>query len=180
LALEEIKKYHSPNLTQFEISNHFGQVLAKKYKVDKDIVFLGTCLMDLKIGQAIKENRLQDHIRMSAEAAQKFLTREKVEQKIINTIIHCVEAHHGTIKYQSKEAEVVANADCYRFLTFRGVIAFITMVGKREINLDEIIDFVDQKAEEKWHIVSLPGVKKELGPNYKAIKKFVKGAGVVK
>ena len=79
------------------------------------IILLGVYFIDLKLGQAITEKRLADHIQMSADAAKVFLENEGVDQDTIEKIIDCIMAHHGTLPYQSLEAEICANADCYRF-----------------------------------------------------------------
>ena len=74
---------------------------------------LGTLLMDVKLRQAMEEKRIKDHIQMSYDAAKVFLAQFEIEDSILNNILHCIEAHHGTIKYDSQEAEICANADCY-------------------------------------------------------------------
>ena len=55
---------------------------------------------------------------MSRDAAVAFLKQEKADPLLIEQVAHCIDAHHGTIAYQSKEAEIVANADCCRFWLF--------------------------------------------------------------
>lgn len=170
-ALQEINKYSSPNLTQFKIANQTGQKLARKHHADPDTVLLGTILMDCKIGQALIENRLSDHIQMSADAAQKILSgKNKLAQKVIP----CILSHHKTTPFQSLEAEVVANADCYRFLTIKGFLSFIHQLGAQGINFSDAINYTNQKADEKWGIITLPDVKKELSPNYKLIKRLIR------
>lgn len=170
LALGEITKYDSPNKYHFDIANKAGQAIAEKVGANKDIVLLGTMLMDLKIGQAISENRLKDHIQMSADAARLFLENEKEQSELVSKVVDCVLSHHGTVPFKSKEAEVCANADCYRFLTPQGIFAFAVQLGKREMNLPELLDYVDKKVDEKWGIVSLSDAKKDLETNYKELK----------
>ena len=173
LALSEIKKYNAPSVFNFNLSNKKGQLLAGKYKARKDIVLLGTVLMDLKIGQALSENRLKEHIKLSSTAAKNFLEKEINDKKIIETILNCVEAHHGTIKYESKEAEIVANADCYRFLTINGFLRVIADFSREGMPFNEAIKLAEEKAEEKWSIISLPEAKNELEPDYKLIKNLI-------
>jgi|SRR3989344_9294147 len=174
LAIKEIEKYGAPSIWNFRITNRQGQILAEKYKADKNIVLLGTLLIDLKLGQALKENTIKQHIKMSTDTARKFLEKEKVSKETLEKVIHCIEAHHGNIPYQSREAEIVANADCYRFLTLRGSLMFLVdLVKKERESFDNALNYIEEKADEKWKIVSLPEVKKELKPNYKLIKELV-------
>lgn len=175
-ALEEIKKYDSPNEYHFDIANKAGQSIAEKVGADKDIVLLGTMLMDLKKGQAIFENGLRDHIQMSADAARLFLVNEKAPSDLVSKVVDCVLSHHGTVPFKSKEAEVCANADCYRFLMPQGVFAFAVQLGKREMDLPELLDYVDKKVDEKWGIVSLSSVKLDLETNYKELKDLLSKA----
>jgi HD superfamily phosphodiesterase len=179
-ALKEVEKYHSPNITHFEIANKMGQILAKKHKADKDIVMLGTIFMDCKIGQALHEGRLKDHVQISADTAIKFLQKEKVEEKTIDDVVNCVLSHHRDIAFASLEAEVCANADCYRFLTTRGALSFIAQLGKEESDLNKIFDYLESKLEEKRKIITFKDVKEELEPNYKQLKKLVLQAKKVK
>lgn len=173
LALKEIEIFGAPNRFHFEIANRQGQILAEKLGADKEVVLLGTIFMDFKIGQAIKEGRLADHINMSADAAREFLKESKVDPNLVSQVVSCVLSHHATIPFASKEAEICANADCYRFLTFRGVISFVAQLGHRGMDLEGIIDYVGRKVEEKWAIVSLAEVKAELRPSYQKLKDFV-------
>jgi len=176
-AIKEISKYGSPPLLLFEISEHHAILLADKYNANKKVILAGSYLADYKLGLALKQNRIQDHVKMSCISARKLLKRLKIEDKISDEIIHCIEAHHGTIPYKSLEAEIVANADCYRFLTMRGVVGFINNLSQRnDQDINGIIKYVEQKANEKWNVISLKEVKKELSVYYKEIQKLVYNA----
>ncbi|MEI7563092.1 MAG: hypothetical protein WCJ39_05440 [bacterium] len=72
--------------------------------------------MDLKIGQCIKENTLSEHTQRSKEESEKILRERHLDEEKIQKVMECVLYHHGTSKYPSVEAEICANADCYRFL----------------------------------------------------------------
>jgi len=172
-ALAEIKKYDAPNPIQFEIANAQGQKLAEQLKIDKHVVMLGTTLMDFKIGQALSENRLKDHIEMSKDAAADLLKPFKLPSEITDKVVNCILGHHKTHSWAFPEAEVCANADCYRFLTPRGLISFLIQIGKREMSVDESIAYARSKVEEKWNILSLDRCRKELEPNYKFLKQLL-------
>ena len=59
LAYKESKK---EVWSLFELANEQGQTLAEKLHADKNIVLLGTLLMDLKLKQASEEGRLGEHV----------------------------------------------------------------------------------------------------------------------
>lgn len=176
-AIKEIDKYGSPPMELFKLSEFHAVKLAKLYNADFDIVKMGCYFADYKLGLAFKENRLKDHIKMSLEAASGFFKKHNTDKKLADKVLHCIEAHHGTIPYKSIEAEIVANADCYKFLTARGLFAFVkSLSGRENMTLDQILDYCEEKAGEKWSIASLPEVKKELENNHMLIKKLVKNA----
>jgi len=83
---------------------------------DKDIVKLGTILMDIKLGEAKDAGCIQNHVQMSADATREFLGQGSVSSSQIDQVIACINHHHDTVGYfPSIESQIVANADCYRF-----------------------------------------------------------------
>lgn len=88
--------------------------LAESFGADKTVATVGAYLMDLKLGEAFVKGKLDEHVRMSLEAAKPFLKRLGLEQET-KKILNCIEAHHGTVPYICREAEVCANADACRF-----------------------------------------------------------------
>ena len=175
-ALEEIRKNGTPAAGHFEISNLKGQELAKKLNADKEIVMLGTILMDIKLGECLKEGKLPEHITRGVEAARKFLASYNLDKKTTEKIINSITAHHGTVKYTCKEAEICANADCYRFLNSKGFFIYCNLLGKRTDDLIEYLKQLEYKVEEKWKVLSLDLCKEELEPHYKIIKEIIKKA----
>lgn len=160
----------------FIIANDAGQVLAEKLNANKDIVMLGTLFMDLKRNQAVKENRLQDHTKMSLDAGMEFLAQFNIDKEIMDKIPNCIEAHHGDIPYKCIEAEIVANADCYKFLHPKGFIQFIGILSKRTDDFAKNLNDIDSKLDEKWKILSLDICKKELEEYYHMFKKIISKA----
>jgi len=130
-ALSEIEKFGVPHLIHFEIAEKKAIQLAEKLNADKEIVQIGVYLMDVKLGQAMKEGKLSQHVEMSSRAGKKFLEQFDLDAVSKNQIINCIEAHHGMIPFGSVEAEICANADCYRFIHPRGFFLFLAMLGKR-------------------------------------------------
>ena len=130
-ALSEIEKFGLPNRIHFEISEKKAAELAEKLGADKEIVLAGVALMDLKLGKAFKEGRLDEHINMSVLAAREFLKGFGISEEKKERIINCIEAHHGTVPYKCKEAEICANADCYRFIHPKGFFVYLTVLGNR-------------------------------------------------
>lgn len=171
LALAEIKKTESPSRAGWEISVDKGQWLAGQFEVYKDIVLLGTILMDYKLGEALEQGRLVEHTQMSKDAAQILLDEDvNITDNEKANILLCVEQHHGVNQFSSKEAEICCNADCYRFISVAGVVGGIA--SGKAMDLDELVQLYKEKVEEKWSVLTLDICKKELEPQYKVIKDF--------
>tara|TARA_Y100000310_G_scaffold339410_1_gene431976 strand:- start:1140 stop:1706 length:567 start_codon:yes stop_codon:yes gene_type:complete len=175
-ALEETKQNGTPLNEHFNISNAKGQELAGKLGANRDIVLIGTMLMDIKLGECLKEDKLNEHIKRSAEATKKFLEQFDLDKETKNKIINCVDGHHGTNKWICKEAEICANADCYRFLHPCGVFAYFGLLGTRTKNCQESLSYVEDKLNEKWNVLSLDICKEELKPYYQMFKELFKKA----
>lgn len=173
LALEEINRFGTPAITHLDLSAGKAAELARALGANEDIAVVGAYLMDLKLGQAIAENRREEHIVLSAEAADVFLKGLEIEDGLRLKIVHCVLAHHGTIKYQSLEAEICANADCYRFIHPRGMFAYYVLLGKRFSDFDECLKQSEVKLEEKHRIISLDICRQELEPYYQIFKGLI-------
>jgi len=175
-ACGEIKKYELPIMSAFDLSNQKGQELADKLNANKDIVLLGTILMDCMLGYAKKEGKIQDHVRICYDATEKFLQQfSELEDQEKENILYCVQEHHGTEKFYSIESEICCNSDCYRFLSIKGIIGTIREIPN--LTIEEIVDLCLKKVEEKHNLLSLDVAKQELDPQYSIIQKFLKHEG---
>lgn len=178
LALDEINKFSGPSLEHYNLSLEKGIYLAKALKANIAITKCGIALMDIKLGEAISLDKQSEHVKMSADYAKVILTKNNVDSKNQELLLNCVEAHHGKVPYKSLEAEICANADCYRFIHPQGVYTFIQTVAKRGKPQNEAIDMVLSKLEEKHNILSLPICKEELEPLYQQIKTLLNMAKI--
>jgi hypothetical protein len=174
-ALSEIEKYGSPTIPNFKISNKKGKELAEKLNANSDIVQIGTRLMDIKLGEALSQNKLPEHVSMSVETTKEFLSQFDLLEDTKNKIIECVEKHHSTT-WNSKEAEICANADCYRFLLTSPWLQYLQFLSSRKGTFNEHLTQAESKTEEKWKILSLDICKEELEPHHKLIKEIIEKA----
>ena len=172
-ALKESAKPVRPLL---QIANQRGQELAEKLNADKFVVNLGTIFMDLKRKQAVEENRLGEHAKMSADAAREFLKGFNLGTDIIEKVANCAEAHHGEVPFTCIEAEICANADAYKFLDPRGMLQFFMIMGGRDNSFKSALKMAEKKLDEKWNILTLDICKKELEPYYKQFKELLSKA----
>lgn len=173
VAREEIATYGLPTLRHYELSLVKGIELAKKLNADANLVQAGVALMDIKLGQAAKEGHQPEHVKYCVEYAEKLLTELGIDEPYYSNLVNCVAAHHGAIPFTSLEAEIVANADCYRFIHPRGVMSFHATVVKRGNEHDAALKAVEAKLDEKYGILSLDVAKEELLEYYKMFKEIL-------
>ena len=171
-ALSEIEKYGLPPKFLFLSASEHGLRLAKKLKVDENIVSIGLSLMDIKLGETTKQGKSDQHVKFGAEASRIFLSKYNLPQEGVNKIINCVKGHHKDVPWICKEAEVAANADCYKFLLLKNWLKFLSSLSKREMSFEDALKYAEAKADEKWSILSLDICKKELESDYKLIKEI--------
>jgi len=172
-AFAETEKFGTPYTGHLDLAFNVGQRLASELGVNKDIVAIGTYLMDIKLGQARAEGKIESHIQMSVEATTAFLKEFDISEEVKEKIVNCVAGHHGTIKYNYLEAEICANADCYRFLHPQGLFGYFILHGSRSIDFNSGLEKAIEKTEEKWNILSLDICKKELETYYLSFKKLL-------
>lgn len=170
-ALTEQKRTSMPLAQHIELSSDVGKRIAKELKADSQIVETGTYLMDCMIGQALKEGRLPDHVKMSATKAEELLQDSGLPTEDKENIKHCVLEHHGARKFYSLESEICCNADCYRFISIKGFSYAMRFL--RDMPFGDLITLLENKANEKWEALSLDICKKELEPQYELIQKFL-------
>ena len=172
-ACSEMQKCGLPTVALFELSEKKALELAEKLSADTMVVQAGHALMDIKLGQAFTENRLPEHIQMGVEAARSFLKQFELGEETQQKIINCIEAHHGTVPFTCIEAEICANADCYRFIHPRGFFIYLTGLSRKNENIAECLQAAEKKMDEKYRILSLDICKGELGEVYRILKQLI-------
>lgn len=172
LAYSETEKNGTPPIPIMNLSTEVGKKIAKEMGANIDIVEAGTLLMDCALGQALKENRREEHIKMSVEKAKELLDKSFISSEEKENIRHCVLEHHGVGKFYSLESEICCNADCYRFVSVKG-FSFQVRYG-RDMTFEEMVSLLKEKADEKWNAISLPAVREELTPEYQIILETLK------
>lgn len=174
---EEIKKYNPDMHFLYELSLNAGIKLAKEYDADENIVRIALAMMDSKLPEASHLGKPKQHIAMSSDATKEILKDiDFLDENAKENIIKCVEEHHGVEKFFSIESEVVANADCYKFVHPKGVLYYSSMLGRRFHDFNKELEQLDFKLNEKHKTISLPLVKEELEPYYDFFQKSINEA----
>lgn len=180
LALKEIELYGGPSLNHYHLALNKGEQVAKELNADVNVVKIGCALMDIKLGQCIKEGCQSEHVQKSYLYAKQILEQNNIDKKLKETLLDCVLSHHGTKnkKFNSLEAEICANVDCYRFIHPQGVFTYIQTVTNWGNAQNDAINSVLNRMEEKHNILSLDYCKKELENYYQTIKNLLQQAKI--
>lgn len=160
----------SVDLLDFSLKK--GRELAEFYHVSSDIVFISMCLMDLKLQDAKSLGKIEEHVAMSLAFAEEFLKEYDLTEIEYEMILSCIRTHHGSSSFSFKEAEVVANADCYLFIHPEGVFRYFSFLSRRHLPLCEQVDQMKYKLEEKYQALSLEKAKEELTEYYQIFIKL--------
>lgn len=169
----ELAKQNSPNSKGFfDIAFEKAEMLSEIYNADKDIITVGLSLMDIKIQEAKKKGNISEHVSMASDFAKEFLKDYDITENELDKIINCIEAHHGKIPYTCTEAEIVANADCYRFIHPKGAFSYMGILINRSDDINDNMKQLETKQKEKYKIISLEKVKEELEDYYNYFQKL--------
>lgn len=161
LAKEEVAL---PELLYFTLEK--GVYLARLYQADQDLVKISICLMDLKLQEAKKNGDIKEHVKMASDFAKEFLKDYDISKEDYDKIINGIECHHGKKIFTCTEAEICLNADCYLFIDPKGVFSYLGLLAKRNMNLEEQMEQLSFKLEEKYHLLTLDQSKKDLEESY--------------
>jgi hypothetical protein len=135
--------------------------------------------MDIKLGQCVQENKREEHTQRSKEETEKILRERHLDEEKIQKVMECITFHHGANEYPSLEAEICVNADSYKFLHPRGIIAGLILFGRRNDSVDLCCQQIEAKMDEKFKVLSLDICKEELTPYYHTFKKILTEAKAI-
>lgn len=167
LMAQQTKKNGAPAWALTEIAVNYGERLAEKYKVDKNVVLVSLYLAHTIFSTKIKGKVQQSHERLSADFAKKNLRKWKVSEQDIGKVVNSILCHHNKCAPTSLEAEVMKNAEFFKFLTIKGALVLTHDVGGRGLSFEKSVNFAKYKAAEKLSYVSLPSVRAIARKNYK-------------
>ena len=171
LAYDEVERTGMPIELHVDLACEVSKKLARKLGADMEIVEAGTLLMDCLIGQAAQEGRLENHVQMSLNKANKLLEQSSLSDEEKENIRHCISEHHGADKFYSLESEICCNADCYRFVSIKGFS--YAMRYLRDMPFMDLIELLSKKVDEKWGVMSLDICKKELVSQHEVLKSLL-------
>ena len=145
----QCKKNNAPAWELTEIAVAKGRQLAARYRVDEELVLASLYLAHTFFSDKLRDNIQKNHEKLSADFVKKYLTKWKVSKEKREIILNAIEAHHDKVPCQTKIAEVVKNAECFKFLTLKGALVCLHDFGRRGLSYDLAVSEVIRKMQQK-------------------------------
>jgi len=171
LMQKQTRKNKSPAWLLTEIAVKKGKELVKKHKVDEKLVLASLYLAHTVFSPEWQDNTQKNHPELSSNFAKPYLKKWKVSAFNQGMILNSIEAHHNKVLCRTKTAEVVKNAECFKFVTMEGALIYLHELGLRGIAFHEAVERVIKKMEQKKSLITLKDCKKEAEKNCKDILK---------
>ncbi len=174
LMFKQTQKNKAPAWLLTELAVEKGKKLSEKYPVDKRLVLTSLYLAHSIFNPVWKGDIQKNHPQLSSEFAKKYLDSWNVSKDDQEIILNAIEAHHNNIPTRSKVAEVVKNAECFKFVSVKGSLIWLHELGLRGIPFEEAVDKVIQKMEQKKSLLTFDECIREAENNCKQILKLFK------
>ena len=168
----QINKAPAWLLTELAIKK--GKELSKKYNVDERLVLTSLYLAHTIFSPIWKGKIQKNHPKLSSDFVKKYLDEWNIDKNEQEIILNAIEAHHNKVPTKSKIAEVVKNAECFKFVTVEGSLIWLHELGMRQVSFKEAVGKVIQKLEQKKDLLTLDDCIQEAEENYDKILKLFK------
>ena len=161
LAKSQYEKNHAPawNLTELAVKK--GEFLAKKHGAIPELVVIALYLAHVIFDEDRAGDIQTRHCHLGAEFIKPYLSEWGVSSADRAIILNAIEAHHDQVPTESKEAEVMKNAECFKFLTLEGISIFLADLRRRGMTHDEAAEYALDKMNQKRQLLTLEDCKQE-------------------
>ncbi len=166
----QVNKAPAWRLTELAILK--GKELARKYNENETLIVTSLYLAHIVFSPVWAGEIQKNHPKLSSELAKKYLKEWKVSPNEQKIILNSIEAHHNHIKTETKIAEIVKNAECFKFVTVEGSLIWLHELGLRQVEYAEAKEKVIKKMEQKRNLLTLEDCIKEAEINCKEIKRL--------
>ncbi len=174
LMRKQTKLNRAPAWLLTEIAIKKGRELAERYDVDRRLVLTSLYLAHTVFDPIWKGKIQKNHPTLSAAFAKTYLKTWGVPKEEQEIILNAIEAHHGKVPTKSKIAEVVKNAECFKFITIQGSLIYLHELGLRKVSFHEAVGKVIEKMEHKQRLLTLKDCIKEAKRNCADIRNLLR------
>ena len=172
LMLAQTEKNQAPAWLLTELAVEKGRKLARKHDVNEELVvvslYLAHTVFDQERGGPVQKN----HTETSASFVKEYLDKWNVPDKDKKIILNAIRAHHGKKTTKTLEAEIMKNAECFKFVTLKGAQIFLHELETRGMSYKESVEYVLDKMEQKRKLLTLEDCKQEAEKEIEKIKEM--------
>lgn len=172
LMYQQTKINKAPAWRLTELAILKGKELAKKYQVDERLVLTSLYLAHTVFSPIWAGEIQRNHTKLSAEFAKKYLDEWNVSEEEQKIILNSIRAHHNEVETETKIAEIVKNAECFKFVTVEGALIYLHEWGLRQVPYDEAREKVFKKMEQKRKLLTLAECTAEAEKSCQEIRKL--------
>jgi hypothetical protein len=165
LMRERTRRNKAPAWRLTEMAVKKGKELARKHDADERLVVSSLYLAHAVFDPVWKGEVQSHHPELSAVFVKKYLDEWNVSRKEQEIILNSIQAHHSKVPAKSKIAEIVKNAECFKFVTLEGSLIFLHELGLRQVPIEEAAEMVIEKMKQKRSLLTLKDCKKEAAKN---------------
>lgn len=173
LARQQYEKNHAPAWGLTELAVKKGEFLAKKHGVNAELVIVALYVAHTVFDEQRAGEVQSNHCHLSAEFVKPYLLEWRIGENDQRVILNAIEAHHDAVPTDSKEAEVMKNAECFKFLTLEGTSIFLADLRRRGMTHDEAAEYAMDKMNQKFSFLTLEDCKQEAERNRGLILKVL-------
>ena len=155
LMQKQTEKNKAPAWLLTEIAIRKGKELSKRYHVNEKLVLTSLYLAHTIFSPIWNGDIQKNHPNLSAKFVKEYLDKWNILEDNKKIILNAIEAHHGKIETESKIAEIVKNAEGFKFLTVEGSLIFLHELGKRGFSYEESVKMVLEKMNQKMKLLTL-------------------------
>ncbi len=172
LMYQQTKINKAPAWRLTELAILKGKELAKKYQVDERLVLTSLYLAHTVFSPIWAGEIQQNHTKLSAEFSKKYLDEWNISEEEQKIILNSIRAHHNEVETETKIAEIVKNAQCFKFVTVEGALIYLHEWGLRQVSYEEAREKVLQKMDQKRKLLTLEECMTEAEKNCAEIRKI--------
>lgn len=172
---KQTQKNKAPAWLLTEIAIKKGKELSRKFSVDEQLVISSLYLAHTVFSPIWEGDIQKNHPKLSSEFVKKYLNKWNINKNEQEIILNAIEAHHDKVSTKTKIAEVVKNAECFKFVTMEGSLICLHELGIRQVPFEEAVDKVIQKMEQKKSLLTFDDCIKEAETNCNKILELFKG-----
>lgn len=175
LMYQQTQVNKAPAWRLTEIAIEKGRELAQKYKEDEKLILTSLYLAHTVFSPIWQGKIQRNHPQLSAEFSKQYLEKWNVTKEEQEIILNAIMAHHNAVETKTKIAEIVKNAECFKFVTIEGSLIWLHELGLRQVQYEEAKEKVIKKMEQKRDLLTLEDCIQEAQKNCQVIEKLFKG-----